>query len=84
MKKSMLWLLEPDKTPSNAFELLRGGLAVFSDLKRFELKPSWAWERKIPPDFKEATPELSRFDLWTESCRSLEEVRLFGTVLRGA
>ncbi|CAE6450321.1 unnamed protein product, partial [Rhizoctonia solani] len=68
---------------SCGLDVLRNGLSMFSILRKFSLDSDY-FDKPLTPEFCAAVPELSRFDLWQESCPSLEEVKIFGVTLRKA
>ncbi|CAE6454327.1 unnamed protein product [Rhizoctonia solani] len=76
--------LEARGGSSCGLDVLRNGLSMFSALRKFSLDGDFLGNRPLTPEFCAAVPELSRFDLWQESCPSLEEVNIFGVTLRKA
>ncbi|KEP50896.1 hypothetical protein V565_071490 [Rhizoctonia solani 123E] len=80
--ESILSLLKESDTPSHGFDVLRRNLSAFIALKRFTLVSFSDRCNDLIRKFRETIPELSRFDVWQESCPSLEEIRLFGITLR--
>ncbi|KAL5634321.1 hypothetical protein ACGC1H_002408 [Rhizoctonia solani] len=83
LPKAELLLKERD-TPSHGLEILRNSLSTFTTLKKFSLI-YWDYSpQRFSPEFCRAIPELSRFDVWQESCPSLEEVTLFRITLKKA
>ncbi|KAG9085737.1 hypothetical protein FS749_004142 [Ceratobasidium sp. UAMH 11750] len=67
--------LEYRDSPSYGLDDVRNGIASFSKLKKFQLECS---HNDLSPDFCASVPELAQFQLWEESCPTLQEVILFG------
>ncbi|CAE6541387.1 unnamed protein product [Rhizoctonia solani] len=78
----VLFFKERGTGPSYGLSTLRNGLSAFTALRKFSLSlPSYN-QSTITPEFCRTVPELSRLEVWQESCPSLEEVTLFGVILK--
>ncbi|KAL5634312.1 hypothetical protein ACGC1H_002400 [Rhizoctonia solani] len=79
--QSALSFLKQRGTRSHGLDVLRNRLSAFTVLRKFSLGFYYHKRHDLTPEFCKTVPELSRFDLWQESCPSLEEVTLFGVTL---
>ncbi|KDN33862.1 hypothetical protein RSAG8_13043, partial [Rhizoctonia solani AG-8 WAC10335] len=79
-QNSVLSFLKERVAPSHGLEIIRTSLSTFSALRilRLNFYPIHLFD--LTSEFCETIPELSRFDVWKESCPTLEEVRLFGLI----
>ncbi|EUC62867.1 hypothetical protein RSOL_460560 [Rhizoctonia solani AG-3 Rhs1AP] len=78
---SALSFLKQRGTRWHGLEVLRKKLSAFTALRKFNLSFYYHKYHDLTPEFCQTVPELSRFDVWEESCPSLEEVTLFGVTL---
>ncbi|KDN33139.1 hypothetical protein RSAG8_13770, partial [Rhizoctonia solani AG-8 WAC10335] len=83
-RHSVLSSLKVGATPSHGLDILRNSLSTFSRLRKFKLAFSNHQSHDLTSEFCETVPELCRFDVWQESCLTLEEVTLFGVTLKKA
>ncbi|KAG8793982.1 hypothetical protein FRC12_000946 [Ceratobasidium sp. 428] len=74
--------LGTSKNPSFGFAKIRECLSAFSRLRKFKLQMDWDYKRDLISEFSISIPELSQFERWKESCPTLEEVNIFGLILR--
>ncbi|CAE6416329.1 unnamed protein product [Rhizoctonia solani] len=78
----ILFFKERGSGPPYGLYTLRNGLSAFTTLRKFSLDlPSYN-QSTLTPEFCRTVPELSRLEVWQESCPSLEEVKLFGVILK--
>ncbi|KAG8742154.1 hypothetical protein FRC10_001962 [Ceratobasidium sp. 414] len=71
-----------DSNPSLGFGDVRKSISAFSKLEKLKIDISIAWDRALPPGFRDSIPELSRFQVWKGLCPTLREVDLCRIVLK--
>ncbi|CAE6512938.1 unnamed protein product [Rhizoctonia solani] len=79
---SICSFLKEREAPSYGLDALRNSLSAFSVLKKFNFNFRNDSLYDLTPEFCQTVPELSRFDVWQESCPSLVEVSLFKIILK--
>ncbi|KAG8793981.1 hypothetical protein FRC12_000945 [Ceratobasidium sp. 428] len=81
--QSLLESLKLGSHPSYPeFAKIRECLSAFSRLRKFKLHVEWDRRHDLSPEFFSLIPELSQLELWNKSCPTLEEVDVFGFILK--
>ncbi|CAE6464180.1 unnamed protein product [Rhizoctonia solani] len=79
--RSIYDFLKERDAPSYGLDVLRNSLSAFSVLKKFKFKFRDDGFYDLTSEFRQTVPELSRLDVWQDSCPSLVEVSVFKIIL---